>query len=493
MLKISNLSVQLFLLIFFTGFISRSFAQYKPIIPELESIYLSERFKDPFYKYGTRSTIEHQITVADGTFYYPYKTLTDHNNLSHDCGLIYTNSWLGDSIKHNIDSNSFTFHFTPIKINNELNLYELAEADSITLPVNVPLQSTFPINEFIEAKFIAEKTINWNGIQIRKRTYQLTNLGNPDYNWSDGLIEITQEHGIYNFPNLQYFPYEWRNCTLAGIEEGKKGLQDFTARDAFRMGIGDQFTAERRYYYAGPNFINYFERKTCIEIISETDSFQNRKLKVEKLTLKPVIFQWEYSIDTINEIVTYYSEWGIGKADEFKLNSKILTNLSVVGTKYRNELTQIEPGNCYSEYIDGCGSFVINAGFSSYYQCDGIFSFEDSYLLKHRIINGVGIGGEGDAFDSIRTLNNKIIDLSASLIYPNPTPGQFSISSDQLDFISDYYLIDISGKRILIKPTDKSDHLTSFEYSNRGMHFLVGIDHAGNIYKLGKILFHPKP
>ncbi len=466
--------------------------QYKFINPDIEGIYLCETIEESLDSYRSRSTLDSQKNGTAVDVFYPYRTLTDLNYQSSGCNLIYTNNWLGDSIIHEINSDSYIFHFTPIRNINPDFGFELSTPESFRIPGGLNIGSKFFIGAFIEAEVISETVDSWNGLQLEKQTIRLTNSGNVDYNWNTEVIVLTKDHGVYNFPNLQYFPFEWKNVTLAGITQGGIGLQDISSKDTYRMSPGDEYTAENRLTYVGPPSI-YYDRIKCLSIIDENDNYQLRLIQKEKLLRNYNTFQWEYSIDTIEENVIYDEQGIVGRANETINRGELNKSLVIIrenGYKYLNDYHSSEQAvHCYRELIDGCTNyFTFKGAFTIYNDCSGIFAFESFYLPVHRIFDGEEFG-DGEVFDSIKTLKSKIIDISNVEIYPNPSNGGFILElPDNLQF--DHFMITgLSGQTITLKPISVDNKRINFRQTYvPGIYILHGIDNNGKHYQLGKLI-----
>lgn len=470
-----------------------AFGQYIPVRTDIEGIYLCEPIIEFSELYRSRSTIDHQEITSEGNVYYPYRTLTDLNHESFECGLIFTNNWMGDSIIHQINSDSYTFHFTPIKNGGSNVGFELSSPDTLIIPGGLIVGSKFMIDQWIEAEVISESTETWNGIQLQKQTIRLTNSGNPDYKWDSGHIVLTKDHGIYNFPNLQYFPFEWKNVALAGITEGQIGMQDISSKDTYRMSPGDEYTAEyKQSFFPTGITTNFFDRNRCLFIMEEDEMFQRISIQSERLHIILPSGSWEYTIDTILENIIYDQRQIRGRANEtidheFPYTAQVV--ISENGNKYLNDyVPSFSSQNCYREHIDACYNYyAFKGGFTTYFDCSGIFNFEHYYLPRHRIFNGEEFGD--DVFDSIKTLKNKTVDLSNVEIYPNPNNGIFSVRLLNNLVIQNYFIVDINGNRKNIIPDSDNNNILNFDLNLQpGIYYLQGRDISGNNVSLGKII-----
>lgn len=466
------------------------FSQYKLINPEIEGIYLCEPIFEEGGKYLSRSTLDSTVTTTFGKIYHPFLTLTDRNNHLY-CDHIATNNWLGKTITHDTGPQTYVFDFEPIVYNAISDNYQLAATLPISIPDTLAIGQKFMLNTFIEGEVISENFISWNNTQIEVRTIQLNNQGNPNYKWQSDNIVISKDYGLFSFPNLQYFPFEWRNCTLVGLTEPKIGVQDVTNKDIYRMSPGDEFTAERSYTYAGPNFDIYYERIKCLSIIEETDTSQRRIVQREIVRLTPLTLIWTYGIDTLEQDIIYDHLSLRGRANEtiyYDANTANYIVINEAGIKQSLQYSSWDKNECFDEIIDGCNSrYSFAGGFTVYYDCSMIFNFTDYYLPVHRIVGGEEFG-DGDIFDSFKILKSKTIDLPNVVIYPNPSNGEFSLElPDNLQF--DHFMIaGLSGITIPLIPIFSENKRINFKQNFvPGIYVIHAIDKSGKHFNLGKI------
>jgi|GEM_PF-3897497 len=476
-----------FLILFFI-MMNAGWTQIRIFNPAIEGNYL---IYDDQQNRISSSRLDNVRITDSIEIYYPFRTLTApvNNNM---CTAILTNNWLGDSIVYNKIDGHYTFHYTPVQVDNETVM--LTSSRSFTIPASLSPGDTFSVEDHIKAQLIEIRNVVFMGQYDTLFRLQLTNTAfDPLIDWQIEDLYFSKKFGVYNMPSLQYFPYSWVPVNLVGIPEPETGIRDYSPREAYRMGVGDQYTAE--YSYANPpsDFRRRYDRITCLQIVEEDSAHQRRVVRKEELNKNNSVSTFQYSTDTITETIVYNQQYISGMADEtirYDFGEAAYFSLDENGVKRRATYQSHQNNDfCYNEFIDGCdGSFVFRHSFTTYYDCSGILVWDNYYLPVHRIIDGIEYGN-GNTFDSLRTLSNYRITVKSGAIYPNPSNGIFNV--DHGGYLDRILLVDINGqRRNVISHRTRSGYRIEADLP-KGIYTIISIHADGSSSSIGKIAIIP--
>jgi len=151
-----------------------------------------------------------------------------------------------------------------------------------------------------------------------------------------------------------------------------------------------------------------------------------------------------------------------------------------------NFITSVNPINGIIE----TNNTALNSIFQNHnvYLMNSAFSSQDTYIIK---CNDCNLNNLKAALDSYTTgimsteyvtsqlvLNNETFDITSTSIYPNPFQNELNIETDKT--ISNYEVVDISGKTI-INSNNKIDFNNSVSQLNNGIYLLqLSYDDSSN-------------
>ncbi len=481
----------LFLLPFlFLGFFA-SAQNFEPLQADNHSLFLADENLDDFIgKKVVPIAFDSIVNGVDQTQFFPYRTLKTFYGWYR----AKSPSWLGKEILVDKSSGTFIIRNDFVQFDNKDNqLIHLGEG-SFTFHYDKPIGFEWTPDD--DGKIVAEVTaiesFDYEGEPDLQKIIRLTSTSN-DYEWTTGEIRISENHGIISMPDMQFFPFEWRNCNFISTNTTTSGFKDPSNFEMFHMNPGDKYTVRTNTFnYFGEKPKDTYLKYQCLHINSLNGNAVDRDMLVTTIQFDTNIGKWEVKEDTINQVLDYdtfeQSERSIqGTADQFFKftdyhpfgNYKHVV-LSETGLKYNIYLN--EQDDLFSPVVDGCDNYYAFAsGFDIYSWCQYLAG--EGYYLPVYIKAGDHEWGQDINVDSL--LSVQPIDWSKNItISPNPNDGVFSLDlSDHVD-LKTIVAKDMLGRSQVVVRQGSQMRIEG----GQGLYVLVGMTEAGQLVILGKVL-----
>lgn len=452
-----------------------SFNAY-PDIQQKSSVHFLPSTIDSVHSYG-----------ADSTAFYPAHTVRLNNEFAREAHY-WTNSWLGKKVVSTDNGKYWTFYYDGIKYNHFRKSYELKKDQSIVLK-NLDIGDGWyidPENRF--SAYISKRVTMQTDLYTDELLYiEVTNESDDaNLKWATGTIVVSKNLGVVRFPNLQYFPYEWRDCELAGFQKAKKGVYKPSWSEMLFMDAGDEYHT----VYFQFDTLRYVKNR-CLSIESQDAEHQVRKVKrvtYTKISNTPWVLD---STEIIQDIKIKKHPLDIIPDDTIQIydGNYPYTFLSVIDDRGYNSIYNVGVAlhdNTFVTPTDGeFGNFTIKHGFDYFYDYT---SFLKYYYLPLYTKHGDEKWGVPVDFSKVSVRKTESAAVLNAVIYPNPTEGRFEVNTEQAPEIKQLFMIGIDGHRHEVKVVNRSTQSLDCETSGfTGGGILMGKTIANQIVLIGRL------
>ena len=453
---------------------------YIPVRPDAHRYYLTHTGPDEIDRYYVNTDFN-QIDTLNGVIKLsPYAAPTIRNN--DNCYWFMGNSWLGKNISLDMVNKIAVFTYKQVANN-------LLEGDrQLVLRYGAGLNDSWiaDSDNDIVATVIRIEMGSIEGTVDSLKYIRLSHNKGDLFDWQDTEIIIGQKTGLHLFPNLQFFPYRYVRTELKGSDSPLFGVEEYSGEDIFKMNRGDILQTVKTYWFYEPNAgTSYYlyQQKECLDVLAAGIGHQIRRLKVDSyLRVFPAT---EYTKTTETIIDTVYFSTFDPRSDHLYFSPLTHVRMGEDLIKVFDRTVPDEPrfDECLSQILDVCiRDYTFKHALDIYYECDRIFNVQyDHYkpiYIKHAGIEW----GEKINMDKLAT---REITKTDTDIYPNPTSGEFYLSTGDDLLISTMTATDINGKDYSV------EILGSGRYSLKapaGVYMLRAGDHTGKSLPVGKII-----
>lgn len=476
---------------------SVSAQNYKPVSEDKSNLFLTKdgQTKDFFNSNGAyvRSDFDSLVSSGSTIIYYPYQTARYEDVSEWGCQYLVHHNWLGSKVIYNEAQELTTFYYDQVEFDQGTSSYNYFGEKNLPVFHNLDIGGKWYIDFFenIYAEVISIEETEWEGLEDTIKTIRVTDIDDR-YEWSEEFIRISKNHGLVSFPNLQFYPYQWINCELKGMENPKLGVHEPTAREMFHMEAGDEYTAEYRIEYHDGLLIYFFQKLKCLSILTDQGNNVSRNVQID-------IYQygnsaWHKTTTFETQDIDYTSKLPLGKSNQLLSPYTDPQNSSLVlfdslEYKYNLQLGEIQESNCINQWVDHCNNyFSYNGAFDTYYDCSGGFT-KYFYYLPRYIKNGDAELGEDVNFDSLLT-TSQISWKNEVLFTPNPSNGTFTFETQNNEEFKFFKAVNVMGKEFFVKSTIYNKKIELIIDVSSGVYFIYGIDQKNQLIGLGKIILH---
>ncbi len=457
-----------------------SFNAY-PEIQKKGSVHFLPSTIDSVHSYGDDSTV-----------FYPAHTVRLNNEFAREAHY-WTNSWLGKKVVSTDNGRVWTFFYDGIKYNHFRKSYELQKDQSLVLK-NLDIGDSWyidPENRF--SAYISKRVTMQTDLYTDELIYiEVTNESDDaNLKWATGTIIVSKNLGVVRFPNLQYFPYEWRDCELAGFQKAKKGVYKPSWSEMLYMDVGDEYHT----VYFQFDTLRY-AKTLCLSIESQDAEHQVRKVKrltYTKVSSAPWVLD---STEFIQDIrikkfpLDLYPDDTIQLPD-FEFDMTYLAVLDERGYN-NNYKVGVALGNyTFETPLDGeYGDFTLKHGFDYFYDYTSFFKY---YYLPLYTKHGDEEWGDPVDFSKVSVRQTDLTRVLNAEIYPNPAMGYFEVKTDKAAELQQLFFVGMDGYRQDIKILNRSSQSIYCEVNGiSGTGILMGRTDTGQSVFIGRLVSLPQ-
>jgi len=406
----------------------------------------------------------------------------DEENIMH-------HSWLGKRIEDNLSSQEITFYYDDVFYNKAQKKFVIDRDKKLLLNLGPTIFYLDDDHNFKCTRVSLSGVWHWNDITDQTYIYEVENLsGNSNYHWTKDSIIISRKHGLISFPNLQYFPYEWRRCDFSGIQKERLGVYKPSWPEMLYMQRGDEYHTKRVTIGGTTQYVI----NKCSRVIEEDASRQIRQVHRNILTNDGSGI-WVETQDSIEQTMVT-GKYGLGTFPDDTLTKDDNTNeyiyLSVINGMGYNYLAKggfLTQENTYRLPLDefALDYFTIRNGCDYYYD---FTSFAPDYYIPLYSRHGTKEWGDKVDFATISVKNIKEQKYFGT-ISPNPSQGSFTYSAPEMAALKEFYVLSSTGYRTPVYYESRSDQSVKFQLTAPpGVYIIHGINQQGGQVYLGRVI-----